>query len=91
MDILNLIEAIKNRKRVRLVYLNKDYKVEVYTHGIGSNGKEYLRVWDIKDGKWKLFLLENIEVFEILNESYSFIRTGYNRNDTFFKHIIIKQ
>jgi predicted DNA-binding transcriptional regulator YafY len=90
-DILKLIEAIKNRKRVKLAYFKKEYIVEVYTHGIGSNGKEYLRVWDIEDGKWKLFLLENIEKFEVLQEAYSYIRTGYNRNDKFFKYIMIRQ
>jgi len=96
--ITEIITAITTRKRVAITYMKqrvkKVYKkLEIYCYGINeSNGKQYIRIYDVTDKKWKLFLLENIiDISLIENDNIRVLNSDYNHySDAVITKIIAK-
>ena len=84
-----LIQAIRERRRLRLVYHGKVRLVEPQCYGIGNRGTELLRVHQIEGGSQREPLLDvaKIEGLTLLEERFTAPGPNYTRGDSAMKHI----
>ena len=84
-----LIQAIRERRRLRLVYHGKVRLVEPQCYGIGNRGTELLRVHQIEGGSQREPLLDvaKIEGLTLLEERFNAPGPNYTRGDSAMKHI----
>ncbi|MFA7190190.1 MAG: hypothetical protein WC117_08905 [Sphaerochaetaceae bacterium] len=83
----NLCTAIKNFRRVSIIYDKQVRVVDPYLVGTNKKGSEALRAYQVggysSSGNlpaWRLYLLKNIDSVEILDTSFK-IHPQYNPND----------
>jgi len=80
-------DAIHRRRRVRFSYRGGVRTVEPYAYGVGDGGHPLLRAYQVsgysesRERGWKLFHVDEIEGFTVLDEAFAEPRAGYMRND----------
>lgn len=91
-----LIEAIRTRKVLSILYGGGQRLIEPFTLGELANGKKMLRAFQIsgfsKSGEpfgWKLFDFARIESGSPTGASFNRPRPGYNPNDSVMRGGII--
>ena len=87
-----IIEAIKQRQRLKVKYNDKQYlSVEFYSYGVNEKGVELCRVYDVLgDNCFKLFRFDRIQIVEVRkNDRFNILRPGYTPNqDKQIKNIL---
>lgn len=87
MEGHEICDAIHRRRRVRIWYRGGHRVVEPHVFGVGDGGGAFLRAYQVSghthsaERGWKLFRLDEIEEFTILDETFEGPRDGYMRND----------
>lgn len=82
-----IYDAIHGRHRVRFWYRGGVRTVEPYAYGISEGGHPILRAYQIsgysatREQGWKLFHVEEIREFTMLDETFESPKEGYLRND----------
>jgi predicted DNA-binding transcriptional regulator YafY len=94
-----ICKAIKKMKRVKIKYRQKGKRIiEPHAFGYDRKNQQKLRAFQVSGYShsgnptgWKLFIVNHISEFEILNEHFSTPREGYNPSgDKMIPHIICK-
>lgn len=100
---IEISKAVQKKQLIRFYYVDeysnfKGYRtVEPYLIGIHKQSKNTnLRAWFLPDSTqiliekpdWKMYVIDWISKLELLNETYSHTRAGYNPNDKMMKTII---
>ncbi len=90
--------AIAGRHVLRLNYDWSFRTVEPHAYGVGSEGQELLRVYQVGGVSqsnepigWKLFRVDEIRSLDVLGETFSAPRPGYRRNDRALTRTIYAQ
>lgn len=87
MEEHEICDAIHKRQRVRFQYRGGVRTVEPYAYGVGDGGHPLLRAYQVsgysrsRERGWKLFHVEEISDFTVLEETFEAPREGYMRND----------
>lgn len=87
MEDREICDAIHRHRRVRFWYRGGLRTVEPYAYGVADGGHPILRAYQVsgysrsREQGWKLFRVEEIEEFSILDESFAAPHEGYMRND----------
>jgi predicted DNA-binding transcriptional regulator YafY len=82
-----ICDAIHKRRRVTFWYRGGLRTVEPYAFGIADGGRPILRAYQVKgyspsrETGWKLFRVDEIREFTMLNETFEGPHDGYLRND----------
>jgi hypothetical protein len=84
-----LCDAITNRKRILLIYSEKERIVEPQCYGISTRDKEVLRAFQIGGESYeeKLFEVNKIQFFTVLNEGFNSPGPNYRKGDSAMKTI----
>jgi hypothetical protein len=84
-----LVEAIRNKRRLRFSYSGKMRLVEPQCYGIGTRGTELLRVHQVQGGSQRepLFDVSKIEGLSALDEFFTRPCPNYKKNDSALKTI----
>lgn len=84
-----LVEAIRQKRRLRLQYNGKARLVEPQCYGIGTKGTELLRVHQLQGGSQPepLFLVSKIEDLEVLADVFERPGPNYRKGDSAMKTI----
>lgn len=84
-----IVEAIKNKQRLRFLYHDRERIAEPQCYGISTKGKEILRVYQISGGAQRepLFEVGKMESLTLLNEYFTDTGPNYKRNDSAMKEI----
>jgi hypothetical protein len=84
-----IIDAIRNRRRLRFTYNGKARLAEPQCYGMGVKGTELLRVHQIQGGAQRepLFDVSKIENLIVLEESFTKPGPNYKKNDSAMKTI----
>lgn len=79
-----LLQAVKQRRRLRFVYNEKPRLVEPQCYGIGSRGTELLRGHQLQGGPQRepLFDVSKIVNLEMLSEGFDRPGPNYKKNDS---------
>ena len=79
-----IVEAIKNKQRLRFIYHERMRITEPQCYGVSSRGKEILRVYQISGGTQRepLFEVAKMESLALLNEYFVEPGPNYKRNDS---------
>lgn len=94
-----ICKAINNMKRVKIKYRQKGKKIiEPHAFGYDINNQQKLSAFQVsgysqsgENTGWKLFIVDHISEFEILDESFYQPRKGYNPSgDKLILHIVCK-
>lgn len=87
MNEHELCDAIHRRRRVRFWYRGGMRTAEPYAYGVDDGGHPILRALQVsgysrsRGHGWKLFRVEEIEEFRMLDETFPEPEEGYMRND----------
>jgi predicted DNA-binding transcriptional regulator YafY len=87
MEEHEICDAIHKRQCVRFRYRGGLRTVEPYAYGVGDGGKPLLRAYQLsgysqsRERGWKLFHVDEISGFTVLEDTFEAPRTGYMRND----------
>jgi hypothetical protein len=80
--------AIRERLKLQLIYDWGHRVVEPHAYGVGEEGQELLRVYQVGGASqsnepigWKLFRVDEIRSLQVLSETFSGARPGYKRGD----------
>jgi len=85
--IEEICEAIKSRKLIEFYYDGLHRTVEPHTCGVSKTGKDMLSGYQVRGQSksdlpnWKLFTLDKISSFTVLDETFDGAESGYNRGD----------
>jgi predicted DNA-binding transcriptional regulator YafY len=84
-----LVDAVRQKRKLRFLYNGKARLVEPQCYGIGSKGTELLRAHQLQGGQERepLFNVSKIQGLEILNDSFSRPGPNYKRDDSAMKSI----
>lgn len=84
-----LVEAIKQRRRLRFIYNGKPRFVEPQCYGIGTRGTELLRGHQLEGGTQRepLFDVAKIENLVVLDETFTRPGPNYTKNDSAMQRI----
>ena len=80
-----ICEAIQNKKLVDFYYDGLQRIVEPHTYGVSKTGKDTLSGYQIRGQSnsdiptWKLFTLDKISSFSVLDETFDRAESGYSR------------
>jgi len=87
MNVL-VCQAIRDRRIVRLFYDGGTRDVEPHVHGVGKDGSELLRGYQVsgysQSGEqfgWKMFKLDRIRAFSVTDRVFASPREGYVPDD----------
>jgi len=87
MEEHEIYTAIHKRRRVRFWYRGGVRVVEPYAYGVADSGRPILRGYQVSGYShahaqgWKLFRVEEIREFALLDETFAEPHDGYMRND----------
>jgi predicted DNA-binding transcriptional regulator YafY len=87
MEEHEICDAIHKRRRVRFWYRGGLRTVEPYAYGVSDGGHPILRAYQLsgyspsRETGWKLFRVDEIEEFTVIDESFEAPRAGYMRTD----------
>jgi predicted DNA-binding transcriptional regulator YafY len=94
LDLLR--EAIKDRKRVAIVYDGATRIIDPYLVGINEKGNVVLRAHQVggysKSGRiptWRLYLIDEVQSAHLLDEHFD-INELYNPNDKAMERILFR-
>ena len=83
-----IVDAIRNRKVLSLVYDGISRKVEPHAYGIGTSGNELLRCYQVagshgsdKSHDWDLLIVPKISALSDTGDTFAGPRPGYRRGD----------
>ena len=85
--IAEICTAIKNKQLLEFYYEGGNRIVEPHCYGLTTAGNEGLRAFQVagysSSGKmgWKMFDLAKADDIAILDDTFSFPRSGYKRGD----------
>jgi hypothetical protein len=84
-----ICDAIRNKQRIRFIYHGKVRKGEPQCYGLSKKGNEALRVRLIEGGSRpeQMFILDEAESFEILDEKFTTPGPNFNAGDKAMIHI----
>ncbi|HEY0818041.1 MAG TPA: WYL domain-containing protein [Rhizobacter sp.] len=84
-----LIDAVRQKRRIRFQYNGKPRLVEPQCYGLGAKGTELLRAHQLQGGAQRepLFDVAKIADLEVLNDSFSRPGPHYKRGDSAMKTI----
>lgn len=84
-----LLQAIRQKRRLRFTYNGKARLVEPQCYGLGTKGTELLRAHQLQGGTERepLFDVAKIGALEILDEVFSRPGPNYKRDDSAMKTI----
>jgi hypothetical protein len=84
-----IVDAIRNRRRLRFTYHGKARLGEPQCYGIGVKGTELLRIHQIRGGAQRepLFDVSKMEDLIVLDESFTKPGPNYKKNDSAMKTI----
>lgn len=89
-----IIDAIKHKQRLVVVYKGLPRIIEPHIVGAAKNGNEYLRCFQTggtsctDEYGWKIMNLENIQLVSLLpNQYFPNARYDFNRNDPVITNI----
>ena len=84
-----LIDAIRQKRRLRFLYNGKSRLVEPQCYGIGTKGTELLRAHQLQGGDQRepLFDVAKMANLEILSETFDRPGPNYKRDDSAIKKI----
>jgi len=93
-----ICKAIKEKRRVKMFYKGGERIIEPHAFGYDKKGQRKLRAYQIggysESGNtvgWKLFTVDNIDNFRILDDYFKEPRIGYNPfGDKMIPNIICK-
>ncbi len=81
-------QAIEQRKVIRFHYDGGTRDVEPHVHGVGTDGVELLRGYQVsgfsRSGQvhgWKMFKLDAVRVMALTDRSFDSARIGYEPDD----------
>lgn len=79
-----IVDAIRDRRRLRFVYNGKPRIAEPQCYGVGAKGTELLRVHQLSGGSQPepLFDVAKIEGLEVLEERFDRPGPHYQREDS---------
>ena len=93
-----IIQAISERRRLKIVYPPGSRVVEPCAYGSSSEGFGLLRAYQNSGASasgehewWKLFRIDRIMAIELLPEVFDGLRPEYRRNDKAMKRQIFCQ
>ena len=78
--MIELVEAIKGKRLISFMYSGKKRKAEVYTLGVSPAGELLVRCFERPSRGWKLFKVNQMSKVELLNQTFYYVRSGYNRS-----------
>lgn len=87
MEDHEICDAIHRRRRVRFWYRGGIRMVEPYAYGAADGGHPVLRAYQVSGHShsrqigWKLFRVDEIREFAVLDETFDAPKDGYMRND----------
>ena len=87
MEEHEICDAIHKRHQVRFRYRGGVRTVEPYAFGVGDGGAPLLRAYQVsgyspsREVGWKLFHVDEVEEFVVLDATFAGPRPGYMRND----------
>jgi predicted DNA-binding transcriptional regulator YafY len=87
IDETELCRAIHEHKRLKFLYRGAERVVEPYAYGVSDGGHPVLRAYQVRGESpsrvpaWKLFHLEEMSDFALLDETFDEPQQGYMRND----------
>jgi hypothetical protein len=85
--IQDIIEAIKDKNVIEIVYDNQLIQVEPYCYGITLSGKEILKAYQIQgfspSGKmgWNLYDLDKVDDINSLKNTFNVLRMGFEKSN----------
>lgn len=84
-----IVQAIRERRRLRFVYDDKPRLVEPQCYGIGQRGTELLRVHQLQGGTQAepLFDVSKIRDLALLEQHFDKPGPHYKRDDSAMAHI----
>jgi hypothetical protein len=84
-----LVQAIREKRRLRCIYNGKPRLVEPQCYGVGAKGGELLRVYQPRGGSAQepLFDVGKIVGLELLDETFERPGPNYKRGDSAMKTI----
>jgi predicted DNA-binding transcriptional regulator YafY len=95
MNASIVCDAIKSKLQVQIVYAGKNRTVEPHAVGYSREGNPLMRAWQVSGGSsgnestgWKLFRLDEINVFQTTAEPSKAPRTGYKKGDPALSRIL---
>jgi len=85
----DMANAIRDRRRLRLVYHGKPRLVEPQCYGIGHKGTELLRAHQLEGGVQPepLFDISKMDGLTVLDERFNDAGPNYTKNDSAFRTI----
>jgi hypothetical protein len=87
MEEHEICDAIHKRRRVRFRYRGGIRTVEPYAYGADDGGHPILRAYQVsgysrsRERGWKLFRMDEVKEFAVLDEVFASPHDGYMRND----------
>jgi hypothetical protein len=87
MEDHEICQAIHHRRCLEFWYRGGIRKVEPYAYGVSDGGHPILRAYQVAGHShslsegWKLFRVDEIHEFAVLDETFAGPREGYMRND----------
>jgi len=92
MTNTTLVDAIVNKKKIKLVYNGQERVVEPHAYGLDKNGQGKIRVFQIAESQehagWRLLREEAITDIQVLSETFDAPEAGYSRDDRHIPNII---
>jgi len=84
-----IVDAIRQRRRMRFMYSGKERLVEPQCYGIGTKGTELLRVHQLRGGSQPepLFDVSKISHLVVLDDVFDKPGPNYKKNDSAMKQI----
>lgn len=84
IEVNTAINALKDKKRLQLIYKGHLRKIEVHSIGVGTKGNTSMLVYQVEGGSnsaeqqgWKLLNLGEASSITILDEASEAPRSGY--------------
>lgn len=84
-----IVQAIRHRRRLRLIYHGTERLVEPQCYGLGRRGNELLRVHQTEGGDQRepLFDVGKIESLTLLDDHFTTPGPNYRRGDSAMQEI----
>lgn len=84
-----LVEAVRQKRRLRFVYNGRTRLVEPQCYGMGARGTELLRAYQLRGGQDRepLFDVSRMIRLEVLDEAFQHPGPHYKRDDSAMKTI----
>ncbi len=89
MSVQAACEALKRQRRIELRYDGYNRVVEVHAVGLGKDGNDIMRVWQVRGGSsgnetvgWKLLRVREASAMQVLDEKSEAPRDRYRRGDS---------